>query len=119
MLKKSFYNEKNAAIGKNVDRFAALVHNLPASSSNAGMEKLLEQFDSYIKPIVEIGLGVLLVVKGTMLIVTIVKSSDEPEVRKESIKHLVTLFITVLLIMLIIWFMRDIIDIVADFITGM
>ena len=116
---ESFYNEKNNAIGKNVDRFAALVHNLPVSSTNAGMEKLLEQFDSYVKPVIEIGLGVLLVVRGTMLIVAIIKASDEPDVRRDNIKHLVTLFITVLLIMVIIWFMKDIINIIADFIIGM
>ena len=115
----SYYNEKNEAIGGAVDRFAALVHTVPTGTNDEGMQALLEQFDIYLKPIIEIGLGVLLVVRGTMLIVTIIKSSDEPDVRRESIKHLVTLFVTVCLIMVIIWFMKDIIEIIAEFIVGM
>ena len=115
-VSESLYNSRNANMGGYVERYAALVHTLPDSIGNEGVEDLLEQFDIYLKPIIEIGLGILLIVKGTMLIITIVKSSDEPEVRRESIKHLVSLFITVALIMLIIWFMKDIIDVLSDFI---
>ena len=49
-----------------------------------------------------------------MLIMTIIKSSDEPEVRRDSIRHLVTLFVSVFVIMMIIWYMKPIVEIMQE-----
>ena len=112
------YNNKNNSIGKSIDRHAALIDSSPDSIDREGLDEMLEQFDTYVKPIVIIALGVLLIVRGTMLSIAIIKASDEPEVRKENIRHLITLFVSLLLIMAIIWFLHPIIDVMVDLIAG-
>ena len=113
------YSARNEAMGGEVDKYAALVSKIQNSKERyEGMEDLLNTFDEYIKPALLIGLGVLLIVRGTLLIVSIVKSSDEPEERKKSIKHLVGLFVSIFAIAMILIFMRDIIYFVSDFILG-
>ena len=112
------YIHKNNQNGKLVDRHAALIDSSPEGIDTEGLDEMLEQFDTYVKPIVIVALGVLLIVRGTTLSIAIIKASDEPEVRKENIKHLVTLFISLLLVMVIIWFLHPIIDVMVDLITG-
>ncbi len=118
-ISEAAYNSRNVALGAYVDRFAALINNAPSALDNEGLQTMLEYFENYIKPIVIIGLGVFLIVRGTLLIIAIIKASDEPEVRKESIKHLVTLFVSLAVIILLVWNMKDIIEILAEFIMGM
>lgn len=119
MREDAAYNTRNNDIGLHVDRFAALINNAPSALDNEGLQTMLEYFEEYIKPIVIIGLGIFLIVRGTLLIIAIIKASDEPEVRKENIKHLVTLFVSLAIIILLVWNMKDIIEILAEFIMGM
>lgn len=113
----TIYNERLAELGGKVDNFAALTSKTQ-ESTGASLDRFYKMFDEILKPVIIIALGLLLVIKGTSLIMTIIKSSDEPEVRRDSIKHLVTLFVSVFVIMMIIWFMKDIIEIISDIISG-
>ena len=110
----SNYLARMNSMGMHVDKYAGLVSRLAHEEKNQGIADTLELFDKTIKPIIMIGLGILLIVKGTMLIMTIIKSSDEPEVRRDSIKHLVTLFVSVFVIMMIIWYMKPIVEIMQE-----
>lgn len=61
------------------------------------LSKALYITNSYVIPIMWLALGVLLVVRGIILAVQIVKSSDEPEVRRTKISGLIWLIVGVLI----------------------
>jgi len=110
-----WYRSRMSDMGMTVDKHAALVHKLASQTEeDKAIRETIEMFNRIIRPIIMIALGILLVVRGTMLVMTIIKSSDEPEVRRESIKHLVGLFISVFVIMMIIWFLEDIVEIMQE-----
>jgi phosphoglycerol transferase MdoB-like AlkP superfamily enzyme len=115
----SDYTSRRDKMGGEIDKYAALVAS--ASGKDAGSESLtrfLGYFNQYVRPVVTILLGVLLVVRGTLLIVNIIKASDEPSVRKDNIKHLVTLFVSVFVVIVLIWVTPEFIDIMKDLING-
>ena len=102
-----------------VDQVAGLVAMTPGKLiDNEKLEEFIQIFQEYIRPILEIGLGVLLLVRGTILIVGIVKASDEPGVRRDNIKHLVALFVSLVIIMVIVWFFTDIVEAIAELMVG-
>jgi hypothetical protein len=113
------YSTRLTSLGSSIDRHVALVSAKPESSTeNEGVSQMFDIIDEYGKPILLIILGAFLVVRGTLLIITIIKSSDEPEVRKDSIKHLVTLFITIFVVGAIVWNIREIVTVISDLIQG-
>lgn len=59
------------------------------------MNKISDIVDDYVLPIIWSLLGLLLIIKGTMLGVQIVKSADEPQVRQEKIHSMKWLVIGV------------------------
>lgn len=61
------------------------------------LSKALYITNTYIIPILWLGLGVLLIVRGILLAVQIVKSSDEPDVRRTKISGLIWLVVGVLI----------------------
>ena len=112
----TIYAERMTDLGSGVDAYAALVSTVESVEDN-GLAKFYDLFDNILRPVIMIALGVLLVIKGSSLIITIIKSSDEPQVRKDSIKHLITLFVSVFVVVIIMVFMKDIIEIIADLIA--
>lgn len=62
---------------------------------NETLEKFLTIVNNYVIPIMWVAMGVLLIVRGIMLGMDIVKSADESEVRAKKISGLVWLFIGV------------------------
>lgn len=102
---------------KKVARVAALIS--PSQSNNTedyrGFVIAEGYFHDTIRPIIIIAIGILFLVVGTSTGITIVKSSDEPDVRRSSIKKLVGLFIGAVTIALILMFYREIIEAVQRF----
>jgi hypothetical protein len=94
-----------------VTKAAALVKmdETSTTTSNVGVSAAWTFYDTYVKTIVVIVVGVMFVVTGTSTIVTIVKSSDEPEVRSSEIKRLIGLFTGAVTIALILYFAKDIV----------
>ncbi len=80
------------------------------------MSKITTFWEETLRPIVIFAVGILFVVVGATTGATIVKSSDEPEVRNQAIKKLIGLFIGVLVIELLLIFYPDIVEIVRSFI---
>lgn len=68
-----------------------------SSELNTTIGKILNITNSIVIPILWVALGVLLIVRGILLSIDIVKSSDEPEVRKKKINGLVWLVVGVLI----------------------
>lgn len=69
-----------------------------ATSSNQNVNELLELFDGVVDWIlvaIYVVLGAVLVIKGALLGVQIVKAADEPQVRQEKINSLKWLVIGV------------------------
>ena len=96
---------------------AALVKPATDSSNknNRGFALMENFFEDTLRPILIIAIGVLFVIVGTHTGVTIVKSSDEPEVRKEAIKKFGGLFVGAFTIAIILIFYKDIITAVKRF----
>lgn len=82
---------------------------------NSGFDTINSEFKGWMVPVIAIVIGIMFVVSGTMTGVTIVKSSDEPEVRRDAIKRLIGLFIGALVVYLILFFYEDIIRVVSGF----
>jgi len=59
------------------------------------IEAILKIVDDTLMPIIYVGLGALLTIKGAMLGTQIVKAADEPQVRQEKINSLKYLVIGV------------------------
>ena len=96
----------------NISSFAALIK--PPQSSevgaNASYSELNEFFITTLKPIIMIVVGIMFVVSGSITGITIIRSSDEPEVRREAIKRLIGLFTGALIIEGILLFYEPIIQ---------
>lgn len=60
---------------------------------NETLANILYAVNDVVMPILWVGLGVLLIIRGVMIGIDIVKSADEPEVRKRKITGLVWLII--------------------------
>ena len=80
------------------------------------MAKLEEFWNVTLRPIMMIAIGILFVVVGSYTGVTIVKSSDEPEVRSAAIKRLVGMFIGMAIIEVVLIFYPKIVDIIRSII---
>ena len=97
---------------RSISSFAGLVK--PPESSevgaNASYSELNEFFITTLKPIIMIVVGIMFVVSGSITGITIIRSSDEPEVRRESIKKLIGLFTGALIIEGILLFYEPIIQ---------
>lgn len=77
---------------------------------SAGYSGVNEFFITTLKPIIMIVIGIMFIVSGSMTGATIIKSSDEPEARREAIKRLIGLFTGALVIELILLFYEPIIQ---------
>ena len=82
-------------------------------NDSAAYREFKDFFDGTLRYIIIAVIGVMFLVTGSMTVVTIVKSSDEPEVRSSSIKKLIALFTGALTVALILLFYNQIIDIVS------
>ena len=72
---------------------------------------MLNIVNNIVIPILWVILGILLIVRGVMLGIDIVKSADEPEVRKKKVSGLIWLFIGI--------FVAYVITIVASVVMSM
>jgi hypothetical protein len=79
------------------------------SKNNRGVSLMENFFENTLRPLLIIAIGILFVIVGTHTGVTIVKSSDEPEVRSAAIKKFIGLFVGAFLIAMILVFYKDII----------
>ena len=84
-------------------------------NQNNGFALMEGFFEETLRPILIIAIGVLFVIVGTHTGVTIVKSSDEPEVRSAAIKKFIGLFVGAFIIMMILIFYKDIITAIQRF----
>lgn len=98
---------KNAALVK--------VSSSLSPDGSKGFNTINGEFKDWMVPVIAIVIGIMFVVSGTMTGVTIVKSSDEPEVRRDAIKRLIGLFIGALAVYLILFFYEDIIKVISGF----
>ena len=94
----------------------SLVSARERGETNAGFAIMGNFFEETLRPILIIAIGILFAIVGTHTGVTIVKSSDEPEVRREAIKKFIGLFIGAFVIAVILIFYKDIIEIVRKYI---
>lgn len=96
---------------------AALIK--PENISNDRQSNALGTIEDFwnktLRPIMIFAIGILFVIVGTSTGVTIVKSSDEPEVRRDAIKKLIGLFIGAFIIEVLLIFFQDIVEIVRSF----
>lgn len=100
---------------KKVSSYAALVKPNDSKDGSAGAKAVGDFFETTLRPILIVAVGVLFIVVGTHTGVTIVKSSDEPEVRSDAIKKLIGMFIGAFIIAAILIFYKDIIEIVQGY----
>lgn len=83
--------------------------------TNSTFIQINEFFQTTLRPILLVAIGILFVTVGTMTGIKIIKSSDEPEVRRDSIKKFIGLFIGAFAIALILLFYESIIEVIAGF----
>lgn len=88
------------------------------ASSNKTYNTANQYFKDTLRPIFSVVIGIMFIITGGMTTITIVKSSDEPEVRRSAIKKLIGLFTGALIIVLIMWYYETIINVVNGFIQG-
>ena len=109
----------NASTGAaEVSKVAALVKHTGNTSdiySSSTFRQINEFFQTTLRPILLIVIGVLFVTVGTMTGIKIIKSSDEPEVRQEAIKKFIGLFIGAFTIAMILLFYEDILAVIAEY----
>ena len=98
-----------------VSSVAALVRpDDPTDKDSEGYKGLKEFLDEDLRNILLVVLGILFLVVGTYTGITIVKSSDEPEVRKDAIKKLIAMFIGAFSIAMILLFYEELIEVFRD-----
>ena len=97
------------AYPNSVSKAALLVKPSPdVVATNRGYNQISDYMNSTIIPITKIVVIMLFLVVGTTTVVTIVKSSDEPEVRHASIKKFITLFVSAVVVYLVLEFYPEI-----------
>ena len=107
MVKASFCTTRNAAkddclawTNKRIilkDNFNLQTGLTNSAEFNTTLYKALNITNSIVIPVLWVILFVLLIVRGIMLAIDIVKSSDEPEIRKKKINGMIWLVVGVLL----------------------
>lgn len=115
-------NRSNSAVlstsrTSDVSQSAALIRNARNIDihTNSTFIQINEFFQTTLRPILLVAIGILFVTVGTMTGIKIIKSSDEPEVRSDAIKKFIGLFIGAFAIAMILLFYEDIIDVISGF----
>ena len=95
-----------------VSKAAVLVYPGDKEKESVGYTKMEKYLDSVIIPALQVILIILFMVVGTTTVVTIVKASDEPEVRHSNIKKLIAMFVGTVVVFFLLMFYKEIIEIV-------
>ena len=96
-----------------VSNIAALITQTETKENSKMRSEFMEIFNKYVKPIAYAVIGIMFVVTGTMTVITIVKSSDEPEVRSAGIKRLIVLVTGAVVVFLVIALFEPIVTAVS------